>query len=189
MTSHLAVAASLLAGVQAWAGQLTPFSTLFRTADTVFVGEMDSRRRIPASDARAGLAADPVQHAPMYACELTVRIRAVIKAQDPLIKTGSVVSVIWYLPSSLCIATYDGEDELLTKSALWLARTEDGTLRILADNTVTVLPIEAFSTVIEERLAEWKDPGLAVRTLFSSRERSYPRTGMQAHGFQAMWSR
>ena len=166
MTSHLAVAASLLAGAQVWAGQLTPFSALFRTADTVFVGEVESGRQIPTSDARAGMAAvDPVQYAPVYPCELTVRVRAVIKAQQPLIKAGSAVSVMWYLPSPVCIATYGGDGQQLTRPALWLARTENGTLRTLADNNVTVLPIKSFSTEIEERLTEWKDPGLAVTYL------------------------
>jgi hypothetical protein len=173
MPSLLALATMLLTGAHAQAGQRTPFSTHFQAADTVLVGVVESVRPIQPSEPRATLAL-VIEHAPedtfpLYPCELGVRVRATIKAKNPLVEAGSLVPIIWYLLSPTCAADYRG-DTLLGKPALWLLRTENGFLRALVDgsgtdNTPSVLPMQSFSPDTERKLAEWKDPRLAVTYL------------------------
>ena len=173
MTSLRASVAVLLASGQAWAAQRTSFSTHFRSADTALVGAAESSRPIPRSEQKAGLAPlvehSPEDILPVYPCELRVRVRTVIKAKDPVVEAGAVVPVVWYLRSPACTTDYRGET-LIDKPALWLLRTENGSLRALvdcsgADNTPSVLPIKSFPAETEQKLAEWKDPRLAVTYL------------------------
>jgi hypothetical protein len=173
MKLPFALGSVLLGATQLWAGQRTPFSTHFRAADMALVGAVDSSGPIQQFEPRAK-SAPMIEHRPedilpLYPCGLWVRVLAVIKAKSPLAAVGSVVPVMWYLPSPACLTDYRGE-RLLDKPALWLLRTEDGFLRTLIDASGTdsapsVLPMKSFSAEAEKKLSEWKDPRLAVTYL------------------------
>jgi hypothetical protein len=163
---QFAIAILILVALVACAGQPTPFSTLFASANVVLVGEIESAARIPDSAARTEIAPpEPLQHVALYPCEFTVRVRAIIKAPRSPVKVGPVVQIIWYLPSPTCAVSYLGDDRLLGKPALWLARSEGGSLRTIADDTSTVLPILEFTEQTEDELKQWRDPGSAVTYL------------------------
>jgi hypothetical protein len=190
MTLIFALVAGLLGGAQAWAGQRTPFSTHFQTASTVLVGAVESARPIQQSEPKAALAPviehRPADILPVYPCELEVRVRAVIKAEDPMVKPGSRVTVVWYLLAPECVTDYRGK-KLIGRLALWLLRTESGSLRLLVDgsgtdNAPSVLPIETFSAETEQQLGEWKDPRLAVTYLILK-----PGAVVPENGYASSW--
>ena len=155
----------LLANGQILGAAPTPFVTLFRRADTIFVGSIESARRVGDSDSRAKTPPlEPVEFGPVYLCVLTIRIQGLIKSADVVMKAGESVPVLSYQPSPRCQSDYRKEgDTLPTGPALWLLRSEKGNLRTLVDNAVTVRPLNSFSPSVQQR--KWHDPNLAVTYL------------------------
>jgi hypothetical protein len=143
-----------------------PFSTLFKTADTAFVGVVESGKRIPTADPRAHLAQrGSAQGVPSFACEMTVRIAAVIEAASSRITEGAAAKVVWYLPFASCVAAYSGEHTKLYGPSLWLVRSEDGILRAVVDNEQSVWPLAEFCDRTKRRLKEWREPKMAITYL------------------------
>jgi|HubBroStandDraft_1064217.scaffolds.fasta_scaffold17551_2 hypothetical protein len=171
-----ALAFLLIGAARAWAGPPTPFSTLFAAADTVFIGTLESARPIPQADARTSLRPEPSPSLllPSNASqaeidslfspwEFRVRVQDLIEARSPSTKPGSVVEVVWYVPSRQNVPAHSFRDGDATgKPALWLLRTERGLLRTVSDGSQTVFPMRGLSADTENRLSDWKDPRLAV---------------------------
>lgn len=167
MRSHRLLGLLLLSCTRTHTDQKVPFSTLFRTADTVIVGTIESSEPIQDSDGRPQMAPAPEEYGPVYWCATKIRVGALIKAQNPLIKVGGAVRVLWELPSASCNFYYGGESVFAGQPALWLLKTENGVLHTsLSDHALPVRPLLSFSQDIEHRLVEWREPRLAVTYLF-----------------------
>src|SRR5947209_7847797 len=102
-----------------------PFSTLFREADTVLIGIVESSRLISPSEARLrSTPVEPIEDGSVYPCELTLRVGVPFKAASPVDKTLSPLSIMSYMPSPECSPGYETGEVLLHRPALWLLRAE-----------------------------------------------------------------
>jgi hypothetical protein len=184
----------LIGAARVWAGPPTPFSTLFTAADTVFIGSLESAKPIPQDDPRTALRPEPSPDSllPSNASqaeinslfslwEFRVRVEELIEARSPSIRPGSVVDVVWYVPSRDPLPYFRDTG----KPALWLLRTERGVLRTVSDGSRTVFLLGRPSADVKDRLSEWKDPRLAVIYLVLKPglivpEEQYPLTSLSA---------
>ncbi len=172
---YVVIGASLL-----WGGAPPPLYLQFETADIVIVGRAVAAHRIWnffSSPKTHPLAAN--DYDPIYTCEITIEVGAVIKAQTSERKPETKMSVIWYLPTRDCVPRFGVSYDVFNREALWLLRKESGTLRVLVDNHFTAYPIENFSPDIKQGLTKWSDPRaaliyLAVKPGVLVPERRYP---------------
>jgi hypothetical protein len=122
-----------------------PLPSLFESADTVLVGRVESPQRLSAAD--RGLGVPPLQTSQERtdrACSVAVRVNRVVKARDPQIREGSAITVLWGSSSAGC--ANGGENFVgAGQIALWLLRSDSGTLRPVADSQASVRPLLEFS--------------------------------------------
>ncbi len=160
----------LLMALQVRATEPTPLVTLFRRADTIVVGSIESISRTTDADIVAKMAPqEPLgtqEGVPASPCKITVRVAAVLKSQDGEIKEGTSRPVIWFTPGVIpCNGGSLGFDNEVAAPRLWLLRTENGILRYVVDRDESYRRLRTFSPEIKTEMEKWKDPALEVEYL------------------------
>jgi hypothetical protein len=153
------IAPALLALAPALGQQPKSLRRLFQEADVALVGVLESSSNEDTTHMHA--AKTPTQFGDVYPCQMTIRIKDVIKASGPTlpIAAGAVVQVFSFLPSRDCTPGYEKREALLGRPAFWLLRTEEGALCTVVDNSATVLTLErGLSAEDEGALASLQDP-------------------------------
>lgn len=146
------------------AAALPSLSYQFRSADTVVVGAMVSARRLPRSSVLSKTSPrEAIEYHSPYACEISIHVDILLKASMSLAKAGSELPVVWYPPFDDCQPKSTGR-EFFNRDALWLLRTENGTLRTFVDNHTTVWPMGGFSPQIQRELTK-RDASAALTYL------------------------
>ena len=144
------------------------FSTLFRDASAVFVGDLVSSKRESRVVMGGAMAVSPdhSQGQSLYTCQV-IRVRTLFKSDMAEVRMGSTVSVISLMPSADCSPVFEGVQVPKTQPSLWLLRTDHGILQVMTPPSPSVFPLERNLLPLEERdLQEWEDPAVAVTYLF-----------------------
>jgi hypothetical protein len=162
------LALSALIALPTWAAGPVPLIRLFRGADAVVIGTIESIKRNSDPDILAKTAPkEPIDGVRVSPCEVTIRILAVLKSLDHGLGEGALRRLVWYTPTvTPCAAGSWGFDTDIKKPRLWLLRTENGVLRAVVDDAVPARPLQTFSPEIKRKMEEWKDPALEMIYLF-----------------------
>ena len=163
---------------QMWAAAPIPFVTLYRKADVVFVGSVESVKLLPTPSAR--VESPPEQSVlDLYPCELTIGVEAPLKPAELIEAMGATAQIVYYLPSRHCDFDYLGDD--LTGHMVWLLRYENGGLRALVDKPSTIRRLRTFSPDLAAKMRQWGDPDLPLTYLLLKPGVVRPEIGYADH--------
>lgn len=143
-----------------------PLTALYKTADIVVLGKVESAAPVPLYDVRSDLPPlDAVQFSPVHLCELALRVDVSLKPQVDEPNTERLIKFLSYLPSPKCEGGYD-MDSQIEAPALWMLRRERGDLRTVVDNRTTYRTVQMFSQSLAEGIRNIRDPLVATTYLF-----------------------
>ncbi len=138
------------------------FSWLFKSADMVIVGSVESARQLHGSTEQESASKGKVfPYSPGFTCEYAVRVAVVIKTGARAVAPGETVNIRWRRASPDCSVSA-GADRV---TSIWMTEIKNGFPQVVDDSEYGVCPLNYFSAETEKELAKWKEPSLAAAYL------------------------
>ncbi len=164
---RLSATSALLTTIGAWGQRPEPLAQPLLSANPIVVGRLTSATRISDADLRHP---DPGRSGPAhgrpFACEITLALDSVLKANEHAIEVGATVHAVGFALSPACMVNSRVGEPILNHEALWLLRTENGIIRLSGVDSLTAIPLHRFSPAIAKELGRWTNPEEALTFLF-----------------------